>query len=106
MLHNEVDGIASFAAAEAFVDTLGGGYVEGGGFLVVERAEADVVRASLFQADAIGDDVLYVGCVTYLLYGRWINHTAQITRKGRLDTEIKKKANKNSYFRRLKKMKG
>jgi hypothetical protein len=49
MFHQEADGVSAAPAAKAFVDFLAGRYGKGRGFLVVERAEAEVIRAPLFE---------------------------------------------------------
>jgi hypothetical protein len=69
MLHEEVDGIAAFAATETFVDLLAAGNGEGRGFFVVKRAKAEVIGAAFFQFHEGADDLDDVYPVEDLLYG-------------------------------------
>ena len=48
VVHEESNSVARFATAEAFVNTFGGGDVEGGSFFVVERAAANMVGTPFF----------------------------------------------------------
>lgn len=52
VVHDEAQGVAAGAAAEAVVELLVGADREGGGFLLVERAAGGVVLAGFFQLDA------------------------------------------------------
>lgn len=68
MLHDEVDAVAAFAAAETFIYFLAGRYRERRRFFIVKGAEAKVAVAALLQfhegayhvddVDA-GEDLLY-----------------------------------------------
>src|SRR5262249_54382042 len=49
VLHEERDGVAVHAAAEAVIELLGRADGERGRLLGVERAAGDVIRAALFQ---------------------------------------------------------
>jgi hypothetical protein len=55
MLHQEADGITAFAATKAFVNFLGRGYRKTGCFLIMERAEAQVVRTPFFKVYEFAD---------------------------------------------------
>ena len=69
MLHEETDGVATAAAAEALVDLFGRRYREGRGLLIVERAEAKVVGAPFLELDEAADDLDDVDAAEDLLYG-------------------------------------
>jgi hypothetical protein len=56
VLHDELDDIAPGAAAEAMPDLARRVDVEAGGFLFVERAEGDEIRAASFQGKIGADD--------------------------------------------------
>ena len=49
VLHDEMDHVASLAAAEAFAQSFAGRYAEGGRLFVVERTQADIVDAATAQ---------------------------------------------------------
>jgi hypothetical protein len=57
VFHQEADGAAVRAAAEAVIELLGGADREGGGLFAVEGAAGDIVRAGLFQGQVALDDV-------------------------------------------------
>ena len=63
IFHHEADCRSGLAAAEALVDALGGGHVEGGGLLVVERTARDVTATPPLQRDEVADHVLDTGRV-------------------------------------------
>jgi hypothetical protein len=46
MLHDEMNHIASFAATKAFANSFGGRNAERGRFIVVKRAETEIIDPS------------------------------------------------------------
>ena len=69
MLHDEVDGVAALAAAEALEDALGGRDGEGGGLLVMERTQSQHVDPSSFQRNELRHHLGYLGSVEDPFYG-------------------------------------
>lgn len=69
MFHQETDGVAAASATKALVDFLGRGYGEGGRFLIMERAKAEVIRPAFFEFDELPHDFDDVDSVLDLLYG-------------------------------------
>ncbi len=63
VFHHEPHGAAGFAAAEAFVDALGGGYVEGRGFLVVEGTAGHIAGAAALERHEVSHHLFYAGGV-------------------------------------------
>ena len=63
MLHDEVDRTATFAAAETFAYALCARHGEGGGALVVERAQPYVIRPSAAQMHEITYHLHYISGV-------------------------------------------
>ena len=74
VLHDEVDGVATLAAAEALEYPLGGGNSEGGRFLIMERTETQQVDPSSLQRNELGNDVGYLCSVEDPFYGGVVNH--------------------------------
>ena len=69
MLHDEVDGVAALAAAEALEDALGGGDGERGGLLVMERTQSQVVDAAFLQRHELLHHIRYLDGVEDSLDG-------------------------------------
>ena len=61
VFHDEADGGAVCAAAEAVVKLFAGADGEAGGFFFVKRAARHVVCAAFFERDVVVDDVYDVG---------------------------------------------
>ena len=74
MLHDEVHGVAALAAGEAFAQAFGGGYHERGRAVVVERAQALVVDASLAQRDEVRDDIDNLRRFQYPVHRSSVDH--------------------------------
>ena len=77
MLHDEVDRVATLAAAEALEYPLGGGDGEGGCFLVMERTEAQQVDPSSLQRNELGDDIGYLRRIKDSFYCGVVDHGGQ-----------------------------
>ena len=69
MLHDEADGIAAFATAEAFINFFGWGNGKRRRFFIMKRAESEVAGAPLFQLHKPADHIHNVDAAEYLLYG-------------------------------------
>lgn len=63
MVHDEAEGVAARATAEAVVELLVRADAEGGGLFLVERAAGGVVLAGLFHLQARADNIDDVGAV-------------------------------------------
>jgi hypothetical protein len=68
-LHDEMNGVTAFSAAEALAYTTGGRYGERWGLVVVERAQSFVARTSTTKCHIVGNNVNYVGSVNDAVYG-------------------------------------
>jgi hypothetical protein len=68
VVHDEPDGIATFATAKTFVDFLARGDCEGWRLFVMKRTVAKVIGTSFFEFDETADNVYDVDSVLYLLY--------------------------------------
>ena len=69
MLHQEADGIAALAATKTLVNLLGRRHREGGGLLVVKRAQTQVAGTPFFQFYKLADNINNIDATEYLLYG-------------------------------------
>jgi hypothetical protein len=74
MLHDKADRITAFAATKTFVDLLAGRHGKGGCFLIVKRAEAQVIGTPSFQFYKTSDHIEDIGAAHDLLYGIGRNH--------------------------------
>ena len=61
VVHQEADGIAVFAAAEAVVELFGGAHRERGRLFPVKRAQAHEVGAALFELHIAAHDLHHIG---------------------------------------------
>ncbi len=68
MLHDEVDGVASLAAAETLEDAFCGRDGERRGLLVMKRTQSQVVDASLLQRHELLHHLGYLGSVENPFY--------------------------------------
>ncbi len=69
MIHEEVDTVASFTAAETFVDILSRRNRKRRGLFIMERTKTQKVSASLLEHHIVFDRVLHLGGVKDLRYG-------------------------------------
>jgi hypothetical protein len=67
MLHQEADGVAMHAAAEAVIELLGRADRERGRLLAMERAQAHEIGAGLAQLHVAPDDLHDVGACDQFL---------------------------------------
>ena len=74
MLHQEGNGIATFATAEAFEDLLRGGNREGRRALVMKRAKAEIIGAAFFQLYKTTHHIQDIDTGKDLLYGVLRDH--------------------------------
>lgn len=74
MFHDEMDHISSFSTAEAFTQSLAGRDAERGRFLVVERAQSDVVHSPSAKCDKFGYYIYYLCRIQYPVYGGLVYH--------------------------------
>ena len=74
VLHDEGDGIARFAAAEALENALCGRYDERRRLLVVEGTARLIVHALAFERDIVADDLDDIGCRIDAVYGGAVDH--------------------------------
>jgi hypothetical protein len=81
MLHEEADGIAAFTATKAFIDFFGRRDGKRRCFLVVKRANAQVIGTPFFELYKFSDDINNIYPAGNLLYGLGRNHnlSARIT---------------------------
>ncbi|MNQ42737.1 hypothetical protein D3C85_564450 [compost metagenome] len=63
MVHDEAEGVAAGAAAEAVIELLVGADAERRSLFLVERAAGSVIFAGLFQLQARADHIDDVGAV-------------------------------------------
>ena len=75
VLHEELHHVARLAAAEAFEDALRRRHIERRRLLVVERAAAYMVGATLLERHKIAYHLLDAGGVHDALYGLLVNHS-------------------------------
>jgi hypothetical protein len=71
MFAKELDGIAGFAATEAFESSPGGVDYKAGSFFVVERATSGIVDPLFLQGDEITQDIAYLYCIFYFFCIRY-----------------------------------
>jgi hypothetical protein len=83
VVHQEADGVTTFATPEALVNFLCGRYGEGWGFFVVKRTLPDVVYTTFFQSYKPADDLHDVYPRLYLLYGLLTDQLIDFDRKDR-----------------------
>ena len=76
VLHDELHGVAAFAATETFEYAFCRRHAERGRLLVVKRADSPPIGTALFQRHVVGHHVHYLGGVHYAGYGRLVYHTA------------------------------
>ena len=74
IFHDEMHGIAAFAAAETFEHAFGGRHHKRWCLLIMERAQPYVVGAAFVQRHLFGDDIINVGHIQYLSYGSLVYH--------------------------------
>ena len=74
VFHHKTHRTAGFAAAEAFVDAFGGGYVEGRRFLIVEGAAGHITGAAALERHKISHHLFYAGGVQDKVYCLLGNH--------------------------------
>ncbi len=73
-LHQEVDGISTLAAGKAVADASGWRNGERWMGIVMERTQADIVDASLFERDEFRHHLFYLGGVHNTCYRRFVYH--------------------------------
>ncbi len=56
VFHHKTDHISCLAASKTFKDSLGGGYRERGGLLVVKRATGHIIGTPSLQSDVFAND--------------------------------------------------
>ncbi len=74
VLHHEGDGVASLAAAEAFVKSFRGRDDERGSFFVMERATGLVIDSLFAQRDKIAHHLHDIRGGIYSVYGGFVYH--------------------------------
>src|SRR5437773_9500781 len=77
--HQETDGVAVHAAAEAVIELLRRAHAEGRCLFVMERAEAEVVGAALLELDVARDHVHDVHPIEQVLLERLGDHAPILT---------------------------
>lgn len=77
VLHQERDGIAAFAAAEAFIYPLRGRHDERRGFLVVERAAGLIVHTLALERDVLADNIHDIGGCINAVYCFPVDHVCK-----------------------------
>src|SRR5207237_2408314 len=77
--HQEANGVAVRAAAEAVIELLRGAHAERGRLLVMEWAQAAVVGAALLELDVAGDHVHDVHPIEQVLLERIGDHAPILT---------------------------
>ena len=74
VLHDEVDGVAALAAAEALVDASCGRDYERRRLLLMKRTACLIVDALAFERNILADDIDDIGGGIYPVYGFAIDH--------------------------------
>ncbi len=74
VLHNEVDRMAAFAAAEAFVDSLAYRNVKGGCFFIMEGAQPQETASAFFQVHKIAYYLFNLNGIKNTIDGTLLNH--------------------------------
>ena len=73
-LHQEVDGVSTLAAGKAVADATGRRNGERRMGIVMERTQADIIDAALFQRHEFRHHLFYLGGVHNTGYGRFVYH--------------------------------
>ena len=73
-LHQEVDGVSTLATGKAVADATRRRNGEGWMGIVMERTQADIVDAALFERDEFGHHLFYLGGVHDTCYRRFVYH--------------------------------
>lgn len=74
MFHNEIGGVAAFAAAKTFVDVTGGRHGEGRCFFIMKRTQADEVDTPAPEGDKILHHFNNTGGVENTVYCVLVDH--------------------------------
>ena len=92
MFHDEVNGIASFAAGKAFTESFGGRNIERGCLVIVEWTQAHIVDSSFFEGHKFRYHINNLCSIQYPVYGGLVYHcSAKVQKKLQLSFGAKRR---------------
>ena len=78
MFHDEVYRASPVPTTETFADVLGWRYAERRSFLVVKRAQSDIVYTSFAECYEVGNDFDDIGAVEDFVYSGLVYHGTDV----------------------------